>query len=148
MKDPIESVTRIHQSLWQRRQTVSHATSLAIRITREWQQEVVSSNEHILAEHPVSGLNEKFDLYDSKAGIAYELKVSQNNTHMEFYRDLFKVIIHNESAQTKISKLIFIAPADGIARLRSGLGAVATGLSQKLGFAIELKGIEPASGEK
>lgn len=138
----IKSITEIHSHLWRRKQGVSHATKLAIKITRDWQTEVIETHSHFVAEYPVEALGEKIDLYDKRHHIAYELKVSQNNTHMEFYRDVFKVIIHNETSHTKIKKLVFISPEEGITRLQRGLGLAASKLGKKLGFEIITQGIK------
>lgn len=144
MNPIIDSITEIHQRLWRPGQDVSSATKLAIKITRDWQAEITKKHPYFIAEYPIEALNEKIDLYDTTNYIAYELKVSQNNTHMEFYRDVFKVIIHNETSRVKIVKLIFISPEDGIVRLQKGLGLAASRIGKKLGFEIVTHGIKQA----
>jgi len=141
MNTTIKTISEIHGRLWRQKQGVSVATKLAIKITREWQDRVTASHPHFTAEYQVEALGEKIDLYDTSNRIAYELKVSQNNTHMEFYRDVFKVIIHNETAKPKITELIFISPISGIARLQKGLGLAVSTLGKKLGFKITIQGI-------
>jgi hypothetical protein len=135
---PIDTVKRIHSAVWKPKQSVSLATITAGEITRQWQAAVTKSHKGFRAEYPVEGLREKIDLVDITRMIAYELKVSPNNTHMEFYRDLFKVMAHNELAAKPISKLVFIAPGAGARRLQRGLGEVACRLSKKFGFSVEV----------
>jgi hypothetical protein len=144
MIDPVQTLQGIHSELWRSRQTVSSATKTAIEITRRWQLEVTTADADFQKEFPVEGLGEKIDLVDTKRMVAYELKVSPNNTHMEFYRDVFKVLAHNEASQVcqRINKLIFIAPQEGAARLRRGLGEAACRISQKFGFSIEIRAME------
>ena len=133
---PIETIRTIHSTVWKAKQSVSDATSTAISITRQWQAAVLTSKPSFAAEYPVSGLGEKIDLLDRDQMIAYELKVSPNNTHMEFYRDVFKVLAHNEVAQVPIRKLVFIAPGVGARRLQRGLGEIACRIAGKFGFTV------------
>ena len=122
---------------------MSSATRLAIEITREWQRDVTRANRYYKAEFPVHELGEKIDIVDLKRKIAYELKVSPNNTHMEFYRDVFKVLAHNQAARSgeRLKQLIFLTPEKGAVRLQRGLGKVACRISKKFGFSVAVKAI-------
>jgi hypothetical protein len=130
----------VHKRIWKKKQGVSAATKAAIQITREWQDKVTSQDQRYTAEFAVAGLGEKIDLVDSTTRVAYELKVSPNNPHMEFYRDMFKVLAHNEAStpEQRLSKLVFITPPEGAARLQRGFGRVACRIAQKFGFTVEV----------
>lgn len=99
---------------------------------------MTQADPKFLAEFPVEGLGEKIDLLDTAGMVAYELKVSPNNSHMEFYRDVFKVLVHNEQTREPIKKLIFISPGQGARRLKRGLGQAACRVSQRFGFTVEV----------
>jgi hypothetical protein len=141
--NPIDELRRVHSAIWRECQGVSEATKAAGEITRQWQSAVTSQNERYKAEFPVCGLGEKIDLVDTESKIAYELKVSANNTHMEFYRDVFKVLAHNESAvkDERLKKLIFLAPEAGAVRLQRGLGEAACRIAEKFGFTVEVQAL-------
>jgi len=101
---------------------VSAHTKSAQIITKEWQASVC--NESILSEVPVSPENaEKIDLVDITNHVAFELKVSGNNTHHEFYKDLIKVLTYNEyqNNNNKLIKLVFISESKGIKSLSNRL---------------------------
>lgn len=121
--NPIEAARRIHSHDWSMVQDVSIATKSAQTITRDWQNKVTANSDRYEAEFPVSNLGEKIDLVDTTDMIAYELKVSPNNSHFEFYRDVFKVIAHNRLAATpnRLAELNFLAPGIGAKRLQRGL---------------------------
>lgn len=53
-------------------------------------------------------LDQKIDVVDSKASVAYEFKVSGKNAPAEFYKDIVKVIIWNQKRKKKLSGLVFI----------------------------------------
>ncbi len=67
--------------------------------------------------------SEKIDIIDTSENVAYELKVSGNNTHHEFYKDLVKVLTYNEynSNKNRLTKLVFISESKGIESLRNRL---------------------------
>jgi len=138
--NPIAELRRIHPMYWRDEQNVSSATRAAGRITREWQQTVVAGDAAFVAEYRVHGLGEKIDLVDVKRRVAYELKVSPNNTHMEFYRDVFKVLAHNEAAppRERIKELVFLAPTRGAERPQRGLGETACRIAEKFGFTVKV----------
>lgn len=121
----VELAAMNHRLHWATGSNVSEQTKSAQSVCRKWQLAVKDNfKERFLAEFPVGeGLNEKIDLVDLADAIAYELKVSKNNTHFEFYRNIFKVMVHNEhNPRWKIKKLVFITPKKGADRLRTGYG--------------------------
>lgn len=141
---PITELRKVHEDYWRSNQDVSKATKAAIRITREWQDQVIAKAPHFAKEFPVAGLGERIDLLDTTARVAYELKVSPNNTHMEFYRDVFKILAHNEASKKsdRILRLIFITPKAGATKLSRGLGQAACRISEKFGFTVEVMALE------
>lgn len=56
--------------------------------------------------HP--GLNQKIDVVDRVDRCAYEFKVSGKNATSEFYKDVVKVILWNETRSDKLTRLVFI----------------------------------------
>jgi hypothetical protein len=122
MKEIIEKLKEIHRTHRLADGDVSAHTKSAQKITKEWQKKIVS--DLIEIEVDVSPkTNEKIDVIDISAGVAYELKVSGKNAHHEFYKDIAKVLTYNEYQSSKLKKLIFISEQAGIAALRSRLDA-------------------------
>ncbi len=66
---------------------------------------------------------EKIDIIDTSENVAYELKVSGNNTHHEFYKELVKVLTYNgyNSNKNRLKKLVIISETKGIESLRNRL---------------------------
>ena len=95
--DVVELAALKHRLYWKTGSDVSKQTKSAQFVCREWQVAVKDNfKERFSVEYSVGGgFKEKIDLVDLQDAIAYELKVSKNNTHFEFYRDIFKVAIHN-----------------------------------------------------
>jgi hypothetical protein len=91
----------------------------AARVTVAWQRDVVRNlGPGLVPEFGVGeGLRERIDLVDTRDLVAYELKVSPNNTHFEFYRDIFKVIIARDNALPGLGHFVFITPEEGVRRL-------------------------------
>jgi hypothetical protein len=141
--DPVAEIARrILRNEWVPNCAVDVGTKKSIRITKLWQQHICSQwPKRYQAEFPVGRLNEKIDLVDLAEASAYELKVSPNNTHFEFYRDIFKVWIHNADSQRRIKKLRFITPQEGARRVTRGLAAAVTKRCGELGFAVEVVAI-------
>jgi hypothetical protein len=113
---------------------------LAKLVTKMWQTELEKlapgrfSIEHPVAEH----LNEKIDVVDRVAGIAYELKASPNNVHMEFYRDIFKVILARDSGLPKLKHFVFLTPRTAAAKLGRGMGKAVINDAPRLGLTIKV----------
>jgi len=123
--DIVELAGMKHRQSWKKSSNVSEQTKAAQSVCRSWQQAVKDNfKDRFSAEHPVGdGFKEKIDLVDLQDAVAYELKVSKNNTHFEFYRDIFKVAVHNaHNSRLKIKKLVFIAPTAGADKLRTAYG--------------------------
>lgn len=118
MNNKIINTTReIHKRYHKTSGTVSAHTRSAQKITKEWQEKI--SDDKVKCEESVSpNNNEKIDVIDYDNKIAYELKVSGKNTHHEFYKDIFKLIIFNEYSTEKILKLVFISEKPGIENLK------------------------------
>jgi hypothetical protein len=143
MKDIVlENLVKIHNESWNEGSDVNNQTKLSIRITSKWQDSLVSLNpsryikEFIVNDQSVS--SSRIDLVDIKTKTAYELKVSPNNPHHEFYRDIFKVLYANREV-VKIEKLIFICKQEGINKL-GYLGEFALSETFKLKLKVELFG--------
>lgn len=118
----IEPLRAIHKKYRLIGGGVSLHTKSAQRITSEWQAAVCKGT--VESEVKVSPENkERIDVVDFGTNIAYELKVSGNNTHHEFYKDLIKVLTYNEYQEPhrKITKLVFISELAGIKSLSSRL---------------------------
>jgi hypothetical protein len=130
----------VHRPNWTPKAAVSVATRRAQGITLLWQAELVLEHDKFfISEYPVSGANERFDLVDLIDRTVYELKTSGNNPHHEFYKDIFKVLIHNRNApQDAFKHFVFLSTAEGVARLQSGLAQQVAQLSPALGFSIHV----------
>jgi hypothetical protein len=113
----------------------------ATRVTQAWQANVLKElGQDLVAEQPIAGGREKIDLLDPGSGIAFELKVSGNNPHHEFYRDIFKVWAYNRSAEQPVRKLVFLTERNAATKLGAGLGGVVC-QAAPLGFSIAIRGI-------
>ena len=138
----LEVLEETHNRLWGMSGDVGSQTSRAQKLTREWQNSLVANNPiRYKAEFVAdSDRGYKIDLVDLKDRIAYELKVSQNNAHFEFYKDVFKILYANKSEKI-FDKLVFCCPAAS----ESTLGALAvfvTTLSKKLDLEVEIHYIQ------
>jgi hypothetical protein len=133
----------IHKQFWTNTSDESTQTKSSIRVCRAWQQAVHDNFPGRFKEECVIGsnCNEKLDLVDTEELVAYELKASPNNTHFEFYRDVFKVWVQREFAGEKLTKLVFITPEAGARRLEKSFPTEVMKLASKHGFAVEVVGI-------
>src|ERR1700677_4028059 len=90
----VDLAREIHSKAWKNSSHVSSQTKSAQKICRDWQDAVLAHfGARFEREYPVAALNngyERIDLVDMQEGVAFELNVSPNNTHFEFYRDIFK----------------------------------------------------------
>jgi len=113
---------------------------LAKLITDTWQSTLKNHNQERFAiEYQVaSHLKERIDVVDLVSGIAYELKVSPNNVHMEFYRDIFKVILARDNRLSHLQRFVFLTPAQGASKLSRGMGKAVIDDASKLGLSIEV----------
>lgn len=137
----VQLAAEARRRYWQEPADEGAGDRQAAEVTRAWQESVIDElGGHFQAERCVADRTERIDLVDSRAGIAYELKVSGNNPHHEFYRDVFKVWMHNQSGSQPIRRLAFITEQQAAERLGRGLaGTVAQ--RAPLGFSIAIRGI-------
>lgn len=136
----IESARLAYKRYWRITSDESIGDKQATRVTKSWQQDVVSND--IQCEVPIKeGLNEKIDIIDYTINMAYEMKVSGKNPHHEFYRDIFKVIIYNQHHAKKVKGLVFITEQDGADKLNKGLGKAVKELLARHKLGIIVKGI-------
>jgi len=144
VQDEVINLARmIHNRLWLPNRDESHSTKAAIQICREWQQAVINAFPGQFVGECVIGSDcgERIDLVDQHEKVAYELKASPNNTHMEFYRDIFKTWVQREIGNEPLKKLVFITPEAGARRLEAGFGQQVIRLTHKHGLAIEIAAI-------
>src|SRR5689334_7104627 len=89
-----------HRSHWLMTGLEGEGDKLAALVTETWQDAVVARfGPDIVPEFPIGeGLRQRIDLVDQTERVAYELKVSPNNIHFDFYRDIFKVIIARDNS--------------------------------------------------
>ena len=143
--DVVELAALKHRQTWKKSSNVSDQTKSAQSVCRSWQRAVVDNfHDRFRGEYPVGdGFNEKIDLVDLQDAVAYELKVSKNNTHFEFYRDIFKVAIHNaHHPRWKIKKLVFITPTEGATKLGTRYSQAVRALAeQQHSINVEICGI-------
>ena len=118
----VERAREAHRLYWAMTGIVSEGDRRAALVTDTWQRDVVSRFGSILvAEFPIGdGLRQRIGLVDTHELVAYELKVSPNNTHFEFYRDIFKVIIARDNALLGLDHFVFITPESGAQTLQRG----------------------------
>ncbi len=135
----------VHANHWQMSGNVSTGDQLATLITSTWQkrlQEAVPGRfeiEYKIAPH----LNQRIDVVDVVNGITYELKVSPNNVHMEFYRDIFKVILARDNRLPNLTRFVFLTPENSAAKLKRGMGQAVIDDSGRLGLTIDVIGLTP-----
>ena len=129
-----------HTTHWRKSGDESTGDKLAKLITDTWQRELTKSGdgrfaiEYQVADH----LRERIDVVDLIAGTAYEMKVSPNNVHMEFYRDIFKVILARDNRLATLRRFVFLTPTAGAAKLNRGMGKAVTKDASRLGLSIEV----------
>ena len=143
IEDIVSAAQGRHVKHWRLTGQEGLGDRLASRITSEWQAAVIAAHgDSLVAEYSVAPhLNERIDLVDTAQNIAYELKVSPNNIHFEFYRDIFKVIVARDNRLPALNRFIFIAPTAPAGRLRRRLGGAIIEHYSKTGFQIEIHGI-------
>jgi hypothetical protein len=89
------------------------------------------------------------DVFDQKSRVAFELKVSANNPHHEFYKDIFKVLVFNDVLQRMnvkpIRKLVFLAPTEGARKLDNEFANNAIALAKGSGLKVKVVAIGSSS---
>ena len=131
-----------HKQVWTTGSNVSKQTRSAQAVCRVWQDVVRTElGDRFAAEHRLGDddVNEKIDLVDIKERVAYELKVSENNPHMEFYRDIFKALVFNRrNPNNKLRKLIFITPEVGAVKLDKAFGDDVKAIALEAGLVVQI----------
>ncbi len=147
MPEPHREVIRLaqeaHASIWRLSGDESTGDKLAAQITTAWQSKVQQAfGSRFQPEHPVAGhLRERIDLVDLLDGIAYELKVSPNNDHFEFYRDIFKILVAKSHLLPQIEAFCFLCPEIASRRYAKGLRQAVLQEGDRLGFKLHVAGI-------
>jgi len=90
--------------------SVSDYTKNAQAIAKAWRKAVHDVNpDRFLIEALVAPeFDQKIDVLDQETHCAYEFKVSGKGAQSEFYKDVVKIIVWNESRRNKITRLVFI----------------------------------------
>lgn len=85
---------------------------LAKDVTNIWQASLKSHDaSRFSVEHQIAqNLDERIDVVDLASGIAYEMKVSPNNPHHEFYKDIFKVVLARDNG---LPQIVMVLPLPG-----------------------------------
>lgn len=134
-----------HRQLWTAGSDVSKQTKKSQRVCGMWQDAVMTEfGSRFAAELPIyeKGSAQKIDLVNQKSRVAYELKSSPNNVHMEIYRDVFKALVFNEHhPERPLKKLVFIAPEEGIRTLGPSFPKDVAAIAARLGLSLKLRAI-------
>jgi hypothetical protein len=110
-----------HRECWSHGCNVSEQTKKSQSACKRWQELVTKEfGGQFTPEKAIEekGAGQKIDLVDETDRVAYELKASKNNVHMEIYRDVFKALVFNRrNPANTLGTLVFIAPKQGIDKL-------------------------------
>ena len=147
----LDKLVETHNELWGSGTDVSSQTSRSYNLTKVWQRKLTSlDSKRFIAEYiankQAGNQSHKIDLVDTVDRVAYELKVSANNPHFEFYKDVFKVIYANTPNKV-IDKLVFCCPSNAERKL-GALALFVTTLSMQLNLEIEIFYIEDKNKDK
>jgi hypothetical protein len=124
-----------HARHWHNGADVGMGDRMAAAVTKDWQVSVLTAFPgQFISEQRVGNLNERIDLVDIKNGVAYELKVSPNNDHFEFYRDIFKVMVARDNGLPQIKSFCFICPEEAARRYERGLRRAVLAEGERLGL--------------
>jgi hypothetical protein len=140
---------RAHAKAWSPGKHVGEQTIKAHEVCRLWQKKVKrkfkkGGEDRFVSEKPIGGSDsrQKIDLVDTCMRVAYELKASPNNTHMEVYRDVFKALVFNvRNPGEKLRELVFICPEKGKANLGKEFIKDVQEIAEKLELRVDLRGI-------
>lgn len=137
----VEHLRKTYRELYKGGANVSLQTKASIAITKSWQNKLVAIDaDRYIGEYVVNSAvgsrSHKIDLYDADEKIAYELKVSANNPHHEFYKDIFKVAFANRDDQI-VRKLVFCCPEIAYEKLGE-LAEYAITQAPRLGFEVSI----------
>lgn len=139
----VELARKAHVLHWAMTGIEGEGDRLAALVTQTWQRNAVKTlGSGLVPEFRIGeGLGERIDLVDTRDLVAYELKVSPNNAHFEFYRDIFKVIIARDNALRGLDHFVFIIPEAGARRLRRDFPRAVIQHAASLRLHVEVKGI-------
>ena len=141
----VELARQTLRKLWGAGNDVGAQTRSANAVCRQWQIAVLEEfGEQFVAEVGLGGKDtrQRIDLVDKAQRIAYEMKVSPNNPHHEFYRDIFKVLVYNRrEPQKALKRLIFLTPAEGAAKLSKPFVEDVRQIASRLGVQIKIEGL-------
>ncbi|BCK87786.1 hypothetical protein MIZ01_1582 [Sideroxyarcus emersonii] len=138
----IHFAQEVHKKHWRMTGDAGTGDKLAAIITADWQSAVEAAFPgRFVREHPVGQLRERIDLVDIIDGIAYELKVSPNNDHFEFYRDIFKVLVARDNGLPKLRSFCFVCPLEAAQRYKKGLRKAVLGEGERLGLDLSVESL-------
>lgn len=140
----IQSAQKAHLKYWSPTSDESIGDKQATAVTTAWQEVVLSIAPKRFRKEVKIGSNVKarIDIVDDVEHIAYELKVSGKNPHLEFFKDIFKVITYNHNHRVKLRKLIFLTESTGLNRLKkNSLASAVVASSMEFGVEIYLKAV-------
>jgi len=139
----IDLAREAHAKHWRMSGDAGTGDKLAAAVTADWQKAVLAKYPgRFYAEHPVADhLNERIDLVDLEEGIAYELKVSPNNDHFEFYRDIFKALVARDNSAPQIKAFCFVCPEQAAKRYENGLRKAVLAEGPRLGLALSVEAL-------
>lgn len=138
---------KAHSAGWAAGNDVSAQTRKAQNVCKCWQDAVKKKfGNRFKVECGFSeekrGPSQKIDLLDIEERVAYELKSSPNNTHMEIYRDVFKALVFNErNPEQKITTLVFVPPDAGIEKLSGAFVEDVQAICARIGLTLKLRGL-------
>jgi|ThiBio_1000_plan_1041568.scaffolds.fasta_scaffold08476_2 ketosteroid isomerase-like protein len=132
-REQIIDAARQARSIWRISSGVSEQTRAAQAVTRSWQDSVRAPGVETEARVSADS-NEAIDVLELP--VAFEMKVSANNPHHEFFKDVFKIIAYNRNHASRIEELVFLTDPGAAVRLQRGLGRVAAETARTLGFEV------------
>lgn len=144
----VDCARQAYADHWSDQGDVGEQTRKSSAVCINWQESVCKLLGGVTTECRVADdVHQRIDLIDVQEGVAYELKSSSNNPHHEFYKDIFKVLIYNETAHAattvRLDHFIFLAPSTAADKLgQSSFSLAARSISKDLGVAVELVAID------
>ena len=129
-----------HAAHWRMSGDEGTGDKLAKLVTDTWQAAVRAlHSSRLLVEYKIAPhLRERIDVVDRTAGVAYEMKVSPNNVHMKFYKDIFKALMARDNGLPHLKRFVFLTPQLGAQKLSRGLGHAVVEHGKSFGLSIEV----------
>lgn len=141
----IQLAADAHRECWSHGYNVSEQTKKSQSACKRWQELVANEfGRRFTPEKAIGekGAGQKIDLVDETDRVAYELKASKNNVHMEIYRDVFKTLVFNRRNTGKtLGTLIFIAPKEGIGKLGASFLTDVKAIAKSMKLELVVEGI-------